>query len=203
MKCDPLLHLNFLHPRFSVPQLSTIDTSCDAENGEPHGDRAVHAADLRSVLRLGAIYDPLRPARLESVGLFALAARTTIRTSDTPVVHRVSVVALSGITLGFVGAPKTAWSALSVKILAASIDPECLPSQLARGLAAGRPSKDQWGGGSDDRDRPLATSSEGCRRSTLSNVDRSSGLATGASIESLPFAHSVHSTLTCSVRPRG
>jgi hypothetical protein len=93
-------------PNFSCTRASLFRGSFDhryalasAENDQPHGDRAVHAADSRSVLRLGAIYDPLRPARLESARLFTLAARTTIRTSGTPVVHRVGVAAIAGRTI--------------------------------------------------------------------------------------------------------
>lgn len=61
----------------------------DAENGSPYGDRAVHAADSRSVLRLDAIYDPLRPVGLGIGGALHPHRPEARRTSDTPVVHRV------------------------------------------------------------------------------------------------------------------
>lgn len=61
----------------------------DAENGSPCGDRAVHAADSRSVLRLDAIYDPLRPVGPGIGGALHPHRPEARRTSDTPVVHRV------------------------------------------------------------------------------------------------------------------
>lgn len=114
----------------------------DAENGSPYGDRAVHAADSRSVLRLDAIYDPLRPVGLGIGGALHPHRPEARRTSDTPVVHRVESPPSQVGRFGF-AAPKTASSTASVKTMrhsrsgmpsiAARSRPRCRPSSCAFG----------------------------------------------------------------------
>jgi hypothetical protein len=163
----------------------------------PHGDRAVHAADSRSVLRLGAIYDPLRHVRLVSTGLFTLVARLR----DEPLTSlscREPRSPPSQVGRFELAVPKTASFAPSVKTTrkeairdafhrsSFEASPPAVPLPLSRSES----------GCSDDRDRPLATPSEGCRRSTLSNVDRSSRLC-HRSVDREPPVRSAHPDCTC------
>lgn len=138
----PLLHRTLLHPRFSVPRVlgrRYVATEVDTRKTDrPHGDRAVHAADLRSVLRLGAIYDPLRHVRLVSTGLFTLVARLR----DEPLTSlsfREPISPPFQVGRFELAKPEDRFFCAFREDDAKGGDPGCLPSQLDRGLAAGRP----------------------------------------------------------------